>query len=97
MDVVEDVVEDILKQEINLKKQKISQSSQDRHHKIVVRDGQVNHKFNVVIVKSWVIIYLNVVSCNIEIKLMSQKVKHLILCFFHVKYLSKFLTKMFGC
>jgi hypothetical protein len=41
-EVFMDVVEDVLKQEINLNKQKISQSSQDRHHKIVVRDGQVN-------------------------------------------------------
>jgi hypothetical protein len=87
MDVVKDMVEGILKQEINLNKTKTSQRSRDRLHKIVVIDGQVNKKFNVVIVKSWVIIYLNGVSCSIEIKLMSQKVKHMILCFFHVKYL----------
>jgi hypothetical protein len=35
MDMVEDVVEDALKQEINLKKQKTSQSL----HKIMARDG----------------------------------------------------------
>ena len=68
----EDMVEDVLTQQINQNRQRTRRSSQDDLHKIIAKYRQTNQGFNVAIKRSMVIIYQNVVSCSINIKLMLQ-------------------------